>query len=127
MEMYIGIVGSIFIIVVGIFWGGGSLGLYLDMPSVFITIGGSVFALVSSFPLTVVKSLPTYFKASTRKQNYDYADLIHTLCRNGPKRRAFSLEDKMNEVEESFYEKAFSWPLTVWMKKCAVTLEKTWK
>lgn len=106
--MYIGIVGSLFIIVVGIFWGGGSLGLYLDVPSVFITIGGSVFALISSFPLKNVKSLPTYFKASTRKQSYDYADLIRTLSTFADAARKeglLSLEDKLSEVDDPFLKK----------------------
>ena len=108
MEMYIGIVGSLFIIIVGIFWGGGALGLYLDMPSVFITVGGSIFALISSFPLSVTKALPVYFKASTRKQNYDYADLIRTLSTFADAARKeglLSLEDKLNEVEDPFLKK----------------------
>lgn len=128
MEIYIGIVGSLFIIVVGIFWGGGSLGLYVDMPSVFITVGGSIFAMISSFPLNIVKSLPTYFKAATRKQTYDYADLIHTLstfAETARKEGLLSLEDKMNEVEDPFLRKGIQLAIDgVDEEVLRVTLEK---
>ena len=52
----IGIVGGAAMIVMSVITSGGTMGGIIDIPSVFMTVGGSYFALYIGFPLS--KTLP---------------------------------------------------------------------
>ena len=56
----IGIPAGFCMILGGIIVGGYSLGLYMDLVSVLITIGGSFCAVVISNDMSVVRNIPKY-------------------------------------------------------------------
>lgn len=62
----IGIITGLFMMYFGIETGGGSPNLFIDFPSMFITIGGSFCSLLVNFPMSEIKRLPAIFKKSTK-------------------------------------------------------------
>ena len=58
----IGIPAGFLMIIGGIVVGGYSLGLYADLVSVIITIGGSLCAVIISNDMAVVKNIPKYIQ-----------------------------------------------------------------
>ena len=95
-------------IVLGILVGGSSLGGYIDITSVFITIGGSLAAMLISNPLSRVLSLVRYFMHTIKVPNYEEERIISRLVAFSEKARReglLALEDDLEEVEEEFLRK----------------------
>ena len=55
----IGIVGGFGVIIAGIL-SGGQLDDFIDVGSIFITIGGTIFAVTASFPIRQLKNVPKH-------------------------------------------------------------------
>ncbi len=123
-----GIAGGFILIILGILAPGGDIGLFYDTSSLFITILGSLCALIVSYPLDVVKNLGKYFSKTLKKTNFDYEDLIHTLstfAETARKEGLLSLEDKLAEVEDPFLKKGIQLAIDgVDEEVLRVTLEK---
>ncbi|HCL55539.1 MAG TPA: motility protein A [Spirochaetia bacterium] len=108
MEVLIGISLGFVIVFVGAAVGGGTPDIYWDIPSFFITVMGSMSAMLTSYPLPDLKKITVYFKISMRKPNFDYADLIHTLstfAETARKEGLLALEDKIVDVDDPFLRK----------------------
>ena len=83
----IGIPAGFLMIIGGIVVGGYSLGLYADLVSVIITIGGSLCAVIISNDMAVVKSIPKYMGIAFKQPKSNVGDLIRQLVRNTKKSR----------------------------------------
>ncbi len=96
-------------IIIGIFIGGGGIGVFIDLPSVFITGFGSFSAMLLSFPMHHMKKLPTVFKlVFSPPAMTNPAELINTLVNFSEKARReglLALEDDVEQIDDTFMKK----------------------
>lgn len=106
----IGIILGVVMIVYGIISGGGikAFNYFIDIPSVIITIGGSVSGTLASHKLadflTGLKSISLAFK----EKNVEPGDTIKSiieLSNVGRKEGLLALEEAANNVEDEFLKK----------------------
>lgn len=101
----IGIIGGAAVIVLGVMTSGGSLGGIIDIPSVFVTIGGSYAALFIVAPLRQALGL---FKCMGRAfKVYDYGEktLIQNMVVLSEKARRegiLALEEGLDDLDNKF-------------------------
>ena len=103
----IGIPAGFLMIIGGIVVGGYSLGLYADLVSVIITIGGSLCAVIISNDMAVVKSIPKYMGIAFKQPKSNVGDLIRQLVSFSEKSRKeglLSLEDEVEQVQDDFFK-----------------------
>lgn len=88
---YIAVIG---VMIFGISYGDGSfefslLRNFFNVSSIFITIGGTIFALLASFPFEDFKRIPGHFKMVLRKNGkypMEYIETITELSREARKK-----------------------------------------
>lgn len=108
---YIAVIGAM---IFGISYGDGSfefslLRNFFDVSSIFITIGGTIFALLASFPFEDFKRIPGHFKMVMRKDGKDpmeYIETITELSREARKKGLLALEDRASEFEDEFLKES---------------------
>lgn len=84
---------------------GGNLKTFWDVPSIFITLFGSFFALIISFPFDTLKKLPQILKNAFIDKYIPADELITTFVELSKKARRnglLSLEDEISKIEDSF-------------------------
>jgi chemotaxis protein MotA len=104
----IGLLAGFVLIVVGIFVMGGEVIRYGDLPSVFITIGGSICAIMVSNPISRVLGIFQYIKHTLRAPHWEEERIISQLVAFSEKARRdglLALEDDLDEVEDDFLRK----------------------
>ncbi len=104
----IGISSGLVFLILGIVFAKGSLLLFVDMPSVMITIGGSTAALLAAYPLAKILKMWDYFKIALFTQKYNPGELIITLVSFSEKARReglLALEDDLDELDDEFLKK----------------------
>jgi chemotaxis protein MotA len=108
---YIAVIG---VMIFGISYGDGSfefslLRNFFDVSSIFITIGGTIFALLASFPFEDFKRIPGHFKMVLRKNGkypMEYIETITELSREARKKGLLALEDRVSEFEDEFLKES---------------------
>ncbi len=103
----IGIVGGFGVIVAGIM-NGGSIDNFIDPGSIMITIGGTIFAVIASFPARLLKNIPKHMVKMVRVDQYNVESLIDTIVEFSQTARAnglLALEEKANALEDEFLKK----------------------
>ncbi len=101
----IGLVGALSMIPIGILSEGSSLLLYLNITSIFITVGGSCFATIASNNYDHLKNLPSLFRVVFFIEKVDPFQTILTLLSFSEKARReglLALEDDLGEVGDTF-------------------------
>lgn len=97
--------------VVSIFWGGGEISSYIDMPSVFIVVGGVLAATVATYPIGVLKDLikviSNAFKTKNMNLNEDI-EMIIKLANIVRREGVLALEDTANTTEDPFLKKGLN-------------------
>ncbi len=68
-----GMIAGWVVIILGIVLAGGQAGNFIDIPSVFVTMGGSLCALFLSFPMSSMKSIMAVTKLVFKPQSFDPA------------------------------------------------------
>ena len=104
----IGLIGGFVVIIAGTFFGGGDLGHFTHVASMFITIGGSFAAVLVANPVGRVLGILKYFNLTLRVPNYEEERIISGLVRFSEKARReglLALEDDLEEVEDEFLRK----------------------
>lgn len=95
-------------LVIGVFlivWSinqGGSIGGFIDIPSVIITLVGSFCALLISFPFSDVKKIPVIFAKVISTPNVDKNDLIEKfteLSRLSRSKGILALEQEIGTID----------------------------
>jgi len=101
----IGIVGGATVIVLGVATSGGSLGGIIDIPSVFVTIGGSYACLFIVAPLKqalgLFKCMGRAFKKFDNKEG-DTVRILRDLSDSARREGLLALDDKLNDLEDKF-------------------------
>lgn len=105
----IGIFAGTAIVIIGILMGGGA-GIFVNIPAMFITIGGSIGALLIHFPLPkVVATIRVVRKAFSDRKD-DYVTLYTQMTDLGLRARRdgiLALESDIENFEDEFMRKGF--------------------
>lgn len=101
----IGLVGGLVLIIFGGI-GIGSIGNFVDMQSVAIVVGGTLAAVVASYPFSLLKTVGKHFKLLISAKRYNKEELINMLVEMAQlarKNGLLALEEKANELEDRFF------------------------
>ena len=104
----IGLILVIALMLYGIAQGGTGVSAFIDIPSVAITIGGSFAAILITFSIEDIKSIPKIVKMSFTSNNIykmDLVDQFKEISRKVRKDGVLSIEDDVAEIEEDFLRK----------------------
>lgn len=88
---------------------GGQLDWFIDIPSVAITLGGTLGGLVASFPMSTLAALPKLFKIALFPPKYNpqkYIDEIVEYARIARSQGILTLEDSANKAKDPFMKKS---------------------
>ncbi|MBP7584989.1 MAG: MotA/TolQ/ExbB proton channel family protein [Spirochaetes bacterium] len=105
LTFWIGIIVGLTNLIIGIYWAGGTLGMFIDIPSAFITVGGSICALLVSYPMVRLLKLRDTFRICMVDSKYNFTELILTLVSFSEKSRReglLALEDDLNDLNDPF-------------------------
>ncbi|MFC7786971.1 MULTISPECIES: flagellar motor protein MotP [unclassified Rossellomorea] len=81
---------------------------FIDLPSMFVVIGGLVAAMLVSFSIKELKQMGKVMRESFRDEEYDLQGLIRTFVTLSEKARReglLALEAEVEEVEDPFIRK----------------------
>lgn len=104
----IGIVGGLVVIVLGIMQS-GQITYFIDIPSVLIVLGGTIAAVIASFPLTTLKHTLSHPKIIMKGNKYKPAEAIEQLIEFATEARKnglLALEEKAGELEDPFFKRS---------------------
>lgn len=107
----IGIIMSVVLIGYGIMAGVGPKQLenFWDFNSVLIVVGGTIAAVVSSYPVKTLKQIPKHFKIMMNGKKYNPIEFIDTLvefAQIARKNGLLALEEKANEQTDPFFKQS---------------------
>jgi len=103
-----GIIGGLFAIAMGIFFAQGNPALFIDMPSVFITVGGTISSMFTAYPAKMIFSIGSILKNALFSKEEDAGQVIDMLVTFSEKARReglLALEDDVEEVQDTFLKK----------------------
>jgi len=101
----LGIVIGVMDLIMGIWVAGGSLLMFWDLPSVFITIGGSICSMMVGYPAVRLLKIKDLFKICMVDLKYNYAELILTIVSFSEKSRRegiLALEADLEDLQDPF-------------------------
>ena len=104
----IGVVAGFGIMIAGILQS-GSLGNFFDPASIFIVLGGTLCAVIASFPLSSLKNVGKHLKMVIQGNQFAPEPLIESLvefAQLARKNGLLALEEKANELEDPFYKRS---------------------
>lgn len=105
----IGIVAGFACIVISILIGeGGDVMSFMDLPSVFIVFGGTIFSTIVAYPGKILKSLTTVYKTAFKKKEVDLQkdiDLIIDIANIARREGLLALEDAIANIDSPFLKK----------------------
>ncbi|QOX63949.1 motility protein A [Anoxybacterium hadale] len=82
---------------------------FINGQSIFITLGGTCFALLAAFPFKTFKNVPKHFRlifGRDQKDPYEYIEIITDLSREARKKGLLSLEEKALTFEDEFLKES---------------------
>lgn len=100
----IGLISGLILIVWSIM-SSGDLGSFFHIPSLLITLGGSLAALIISFPMKDIMKLPKIIKILINKPEQDRVKLIglfSDMARKARRDGLLALEDDLATMEDEF-------------------------
>lgn len=87
---------------------GSSLIIFWDLPSVFITVGGSFCALLITYSLSDIKKMGVLFIQAFKENTFSSVGIIQefaNLSRKARREGLLSLEDEIAQIEDAFLKK----------------------
>ena len=108
ITLIIGWVVSIALVVFGILQG-GTFDMFIDVPSLAITLGGSFGVLIAMSPLSLLKTVPKLFKIAIRPPKYDpqkYIAEIVEYAKIARSKGLLALEDSANKCDDPFMKQS---------------------
>lgn len=104
----IGLVFAVAVMFFGISQGNTGISAFVDMPSIAITLGGSLAAVLVTFSLEDLKEIPKIIKISFTSNNIYKMDLIDQfkeISRKARKDGILAIEQEVSEIEDEFLKK----------------------
>lgn len=84
-----------------------NMGNFIDIPSLAIVVGGTICAVIASYPVSVLKEVGKHILLVIKGGKYDIGALLDTLVdmaflarKNG----LLALEEKANELDDAFFK-----------------------
>lgn len=110
----VGLVGVTICLLMGALWGRPdsplvTLAAYFDIPSIFITIGGTVFTYIAAYTATEYRGIWSYSKLIFQTNERHPEDIIPTLVSFSEKARReglLALEDNLEEIDDEFLKRS---------------------
>lgn len=106
----VGIVSAFILIIVSIMLG-GSLGGFIDIPSIVVVVGGTVAATLVAYPLARTLNIFKLFGKAMNEKKMDYNALISSIVELANKARKeglLALEESANNMEDEFTKKGIA-------------------
>ncbi len=103
----LGLVSGIGIVLLGMARG-GSLKVFWDTPSLFITVGGTLTATLMSYPLSTFLDVFKVAKTAFRGRNTDVAETVNTIVKFADKARReglLALDEDAETLDDEFLQK----------------------
>lgn len=103
----IGIIAGIILIINGI--SRGNLGNFVDQSSFMIVLGGTVSAVIASYPPSILMDIPRHMKVVMRGKKYDIPSLVEIMVDLSMAARRdglLALEDKADLIREPFLKQS---------------------
>lgn len=110
LTFLIGLVGGLALIVWGIM-SGGDLGNFIDPPSILITVGGTIMTVISSYPPSMLKAIPTHLKIIMNTKKFapdEYIDKLVELAQVARKNGLLALETEIEQIEDPFFKQSLT-------------------
>lgn len=101
------IVGAILVLYKGI--GVAQLGNFIDIPSIYIVGGGTLAAVIASYPLPMLLDIPKHILVLFRGRRYNIPRLVEQLVDLAMVARQsglLALEEKAEDLKEPFFKQA---------------------
>lgn len=109
IPILVGIVGCCGVIVYGIL-GSGDMNSFIDVPSVFIVLGGTLFGMIAGTPLGDLKNMPKHMKIALFGANTfkpaEIVDQIVECAKVARQSGLLALEEYANNQEDAFFKEA---------------------
>ena len=105
----LGVVMAFGMVVFGIIANKSDLGTFYNLPSLFITVGGSLGSTIAAHPKEKGFKIINIMLSTLKEQKVDTIGLIKTLVSFSEKARReglLSLEENLNEIDDPFMKKA---------------------
>ncbi|MCP1102512.1 chemotaxis protein MotA [Aequitasia blattaphilus] len=102
----IGVLGGMAFIINGIV-GSGKLDNFVDIPSVVIVVGGTICAVIASFPFSMLKNVGAHMKKLISNKAYKVEPVINDLvefAQIARKNGLLALEEKANKLKDPFFK-----------------------
>lgn len=88
---------------------GGNIGMFIDIPSVAITVGGTFGVLIAMFPLSTLKTIPKLLKIAILPPKYnprEYIDNLVEYAKIARSKGLLALEDSANKCSDPFMKQS---------------------
>jgi chemotaxis protein MotA len=108
LGMIIGAVWGLTTLILGVIFAKSSILLFYDLPSVMITVGGSIGSMLVGYPVRQLLLIPTLFRVAFMPPRYNYSELIVTIVSFSEKARReglLALEDDLEELDDPYMKK----------------------
>lgn len=82
---------------------------FLDAPSALIVVGGTISAVIASYPASMLKQIPKHFKIMMQGNKYDpfeFIDLLVEFSQIARKNGLLALEEKANQQTDPFLQQS---------------------
>ncbi|GLC80453.1 motility protein A [Lacrimispora brassicae] len=107
ISLIVGWIMGVGLIVYGI--GIQKIGNFIDMPSVIIVVGGTLAALIASYPFKVLAQVPKHIGIMLSPQKYNAEKVIDTLvdmAKTARKKGLLVLEEQANGIKDPFLKQS---------------------
>ena len=87
----------------------GKLLNFVDLPSLFVVLGGTIATVVASYPTSALKKIPKHMKILVSGNRYDpiiYINKLVEFSQIARKNGLLALEEKANEEEDPFFKQS---------------------
>ncbi len=108
ISLIVGWVIAVGLVLYGIL-SGGKIDDFIDMPSVYITVGGTIGCLIASFPLSYLAGVPKKLKIALLPKKYKpekYIEEIVEYAKIARGRGLLALEESANNCKDAFMKSA---------------------
>lgn len=108
ISIIIGWIVSFGLVVFGIF-NGGQIGWFIDVPSLAITVGGTIGCLIGSFPISYLSILPKTMKIALFPKKFkpeSYIEQIVEFAKIARSKGLIALEDSANKCADPFMKES---------------------
>ena len=105
ITFWIGMIVGMVNLIIGIYWAGGTIMMFIDIPSLLITVGGSICALMVGYPMARLMKFKDTFRICMSDDKFNFTELILTLVSFSEKSRReglLALEDDLNDLNDPF-------------------------